>query len=106
MKTKILALTLMTGLAVYVRAQSALPATVAPVGSTAAKPWHNNSQTNSPVSDLATNSAILTNTNNAIGQSANVVTNSYTSNPNATYVNPNSTYINPNSTNVNPNAEH
>ena len=74
MRKKILALTLLTGLAAYVMAQSAPPAIMAPGGSA----LQNGYQTNG----------------------MNVVTNANKYNPYATYTNPNSTYINPNSTNV------
>jgi hypothetical protein len=80
MKTKILALVLLTGLAAYVMAQSAPPATLAPGGSTP----QNGHQTNG----------------------VNVVTNANKYNPYATYTNPNSTYINPNSTNVSPGSQY
>jgi len=80
MKTKILALTLMTSLAAYVMAQSAPPATLAP-GSNA-RP--NGYQTNG----------------------VNVVTNANKYNPYAAYTNSNSTYVNPNSTNVSPGSQY
>jgi hypothetical protein len=84
MKAKILALTLLTGLAAYVKAQSAPPAALAPGGSGQAMPLHNGYQTNG----------------------VNVVTNANRYNPYATYTNPNSTYINPNSTNVSPGSQY
>jgi hypothetical protein len=80
MKTKILALTLLTGLAAYVKAQSAPPAALAPGGSAG----QNVGQTNG----------------------VNVVTNANKFNPYANYTNPNSTNVSPGSQYTNPYATH
>jgi hypothetical protein len=116
MKTKILALTLMAGLAVFVMAQSAPPATLVPGGSGQAMPVHNGYQTNGVIPGAATNNLTTANTNGANGfygnngvpngNGVNVVTNANKYNPYATYTNPNSTYINPNSTNVSPGSQY
>jgi hypothetical protein len=106
MKTKIVALTLLTGLAAYVMAQSAPPATLTPDG----RALQNGYQTDGVILGVGTNNLSPAKTNGANGfygnngmsngNGVNVVTNANKYNPYATYTNPNSTYINPNSTNV------
>jgi hypothetical protein len=121
MKTKILTLTLMIGLAAYTMAQTAPPAGTAPAhpGSPPVQNQTISSQniTNFGVSTNNINPAntnLLSGTNWNNGATNGNVMNgmiktvkgnpfaTYT-NPNSIYTNPNSVFVNPNSTNINPN---